>query len=326
MSNQIKNNLIIPKIAIKTMGCKLNYAESQQIASQFSNFGFEIVNFSEIADIYILNICAVTHVAEKKSRQLINQAKKKGKVFITGCTADKNITESPYFIKDKKQIFSIISNKFPQIKTQNINKETIFSESRTRAFIKIQSGCSCFCSYCIIPYLRGKPTSIPITYIITQIKNSEKQGFKEIILTGININLYNDNGNDLVTLCQTILKETNIPRIRFGSIHPAYINDNFINLFKKKRICNQIHLSLQSGSNNILKLMNRPYTNEQYLNITKKIKNINPNFAITTDIIVGFPGETEQDFQDSMNIMKKSPWLNHISFLIPLAKAPKLLA
>lgn len=259
-----------PKVAVFTLGCKLNFTESEYIAEKFNKSGYTIVDFDKSADLYILNICAVTHVAEKKSRQLINKTKKRGHVIITGCTTNKEITESKEYIKDKNKIIDKAKLLLGNQKIIPNNENNLgFKKNRTRAFIKIQTGCNCFCSYCIIPYLRGTPQSIKATEILENINNKCKQGYKEIVLTGININLYKDNNIDLTKLIQLILEKTKIPRIRLGSIHPAKIDDNFISLFNNSRLCNQVHLSLQNGSDKILRAMNRPYTRNTFLNLVK---------------------------------------------------------
>lgn len=306
------------KISIYTLGCKLNQAEEDALKEKLANAGFVIIPFGQKANLIIINCCSVTQTAVRKSRQIINQAKKLGEVWLTGCWSEK-INGVKKIIPDKNKLY------FEIIKSYKPNKlPQSFNQKRTRAFIKIENGCDNFCTYCVVPYFRGKPKSISPNQIIKQILEKEKQGFQELVLTGININKYHYKNFNLVDLTKKILKETSIPRIRFTSIDPSLVNLKFINLFKFKRVMPHVHLSLQNGSDRILKLMNRKYTTDEYINIVKKLKKINPQISFTTDIIVGFPCETDEDFQKTCQFVKKVGFLKIHVF--PYSPRPKTSA
>jgi len=258
-----------------TFGCKLNQAESDQISADLISRGHSLSNNP---NLIIINACAVTYKAVREVRQKVAQLKRKfprAKVKVIGCLEQGR-------------------KKFP------LKNPIAITPARTRALIEIQDGCNNFCAYCIVPFMRGKPKSIPANKIIQQI--NQLKDFKEIVLTGVNIGLYK---NGLDNLLKKILKQTNIPRIRLGSLWPTHINNKLINLYSKNsRLCPHFHLSIQSGSNKILKSMGRNYTTARIKHITQqcraKIKNIN----FTCDIIVGFPGETDKDFQKSCQLIK----------------------
>lgn len=303
------------KIAFYTLGCRLNKAESDSFAKGFVRHGFEVVEFNEAADIYVFNTCAVTLQAVRKSRQAINKIKNKrseATIIATGCS----IEQEEYvdlFIKEKdtlvETVIEYIGVKADKLSDEDLAKEPAYITDRTRPMIKIQDGCDVFCTYCIISRRRGKLKSVAPEEIVAQIKEAQKAGFREVVLTGVNINLYDfelqGRKLNLTDVVQFVLDNTDIERIRFGSIDPAFIDDDFINLWKNPRLCNHWHLSLQSGSDKILKAMHRDYSRKRYIEITDKLKEIDPYFGFTTDIIVGFPGETEEDFEDSVSIVER---------------------
>lgn len=331
------------KIALYTLGCKLNQAESEELKETLQKEGFFIVDWKNKANVYIVNACGLTTGAEQGTRQIIRQAHRqnpKAKIFVTGCF-EQNMPEVNFYTKNQNELIKKIKNaastpeygacsasdarQAPQ--SGDSAKQALPSinrPSKTRAFIKIQTGCDNFCSYCIIPYFRGKPKSVNALKIISTINRKVTQGFKEIVLSGINICKYKftetdkrklttrinaDHKSDLVLLTMEILRRTAIPRIRFGSLDPSLINDNFFSLFHNPRVMPHMHLSLQSGSNHILKLMNRKYTIQKYLSLVEKIKKQFPLMGFTTDIIVGFPGETEKDFRETCRLVKKVGFL-----------------
>jgi threonylcarbamoyladenosine tRNA methylthiotransferase MtaB len=202
-------------------------------------------------------------------------------------------------VMDKNKILNEIFKYFPdKIGESYIQKENC--QVKTRANIKVQTGCNNFCTYCIVPYLRGKPVSIPIQDVINSINKKTQKGFKEVILSGINIGKYQSNKHGLVGLIKFILRNTNIPRLRLSSINPEDINNELIELFKDNRLCNHLHLSLQSGSNTVLKRMGRKYSTQQYKRIVTNVRQIDQYFGITTDVIVGFPGENDKEFNESL--------------------------
>ena len=272
---------------ILTFGCKLNQAESEQISADLICQGYLL---GKHPDLIVINACAVTHKAVRKGRQKVAQLKRKfprAKVVVTGCVIEKDWAGVDSWLKKQELI-----------KNNNIKNKT----SRTRTLIKIQEGCNNYCAYCIVPFLRGKPKSMAAGRIIQLIKEKQAQGFKEIVLTGINIGLY---GNGLDNLLKKILAQTSIERIRLGSLWPTHISDKLINLYSgNHRLCPHFHLSIQSGSDKILKSMNRSYTVAKIQQITQKCRVKIPNINFTCDIIVGFPGETDNDFQASKDLIK----------------------
>jgi len=294
-----------------SFGCRVNQAEKESLDQQLYHYGF--ISDSHSPAIYIINTCAVTAKAEREARQLIYQLKRKNpkaKIIVTGCSATywlkKHLTlpEADLYLDNKHKARladQIVQGYFP------IGKYLASS----RLLVKIQDGCNRFCTYCITAYLRGKPKSKPIKAILEQIKPLSGQ-VKELILTAINTEAYGqDTGENLVELTKILINNTNIPRISFGSIHPWGVNKQFLAFYKrylhKKRLVNFFHVPLQSGSDKILKLMKRGYTSEKFLDQLKKIKKINPYAFIATDVIVGFLGETDKEFQKTVNFLKKAP-------------------
>jgi MiaB-like tRNA modifying enzyme len=293
------------KICFITYGCKVNQAEAQKWEKYLKKVGYEVTNVQEEADCWIINTCAVTHKAEIQSRQIINKAKKLGiKAIVTGCYVElnKNLNEDsikfiPNFEKD-----NLIKYFKSLTKSNNLNL------SRHRAIIKIQDGCNNFCSYCIVPYLRGKPRSVTVNEIINEIKDYESMGIKEVILSGINLGLYGIDFGKKFSLNDLILKiltDTSIPKIRLSSIEINHIDDELLKILKNSRVCKHLHIPLQHGSDRILSLMNRRYTSGQYLETIKKIYKMFPDISIGTDVIVGFPSESEDDFNKTIKLIEK---------------------
>jgi len=296
------------KIALTTIGCKLNQSEIQDLKQNLQDAGYIIVDKNKPHVLHIVNACSITHGAEKITRQKIREVKRANphlQIFVMGCL-NKIIPEINKVFKNKEEVFKFIKNKY-QIQDPIPNAQCPIP--KTRALIKIQDGCNFDCSYCIIKKFRGHSKSIPPKKIIEQIKNKERTGYKEIVLVGVNILLYKFGKTDFISLVRQILEQTNIQRIRFSSLDPRLISANFLALLKNSRICPHLHLSLQSGSNKILKLMNRHYTTEKYLQIVKAARKINPLTSITTDIIVGHPGETDNNFQETLSFVKKIDFL-----------------
>ena len=294
------------RVAIKTLGCRLNQAESDKISDVLRDEGFEIVSPKERADLYIINTCSITHTADTKSRQatrMIRHSYPGAGIIATGCLpAIKD--EVDLYLNDKDTIPDKIIEKYGHNLKEKVESE---EPRKTRAFIKVQDGCDNFCSYCIIPYRRGGLLSRDEKEILEDIKRKEQEGSKEIVLSGVNILKFGKDINKsdaLVGLIKKILKVTNIQRIRFGSIDPSLVDDNFIALFRDKRLLNHLHLSLQSGSNIVLRRMKRPYTKEDYEEVAGKFRKLDRYFNITTDIICGFPGETDEEFIETMDFLR----------------------
>lgn len=294
------------RICFITYGCKVNQAESQKWEKLLKMKGYSITADEQDADCWIINTCAVTHKAEVQSRQIINKAKKLGKkAIVTGCYTELCRPEESESIK-------VISNFEKERLTEQfpvLNETHGLNISRHRAIVKIQDGCNHFCSYCIVPYLRGKPRSYRIEEILNEIKGYESMGIREIVLSGINMGLYgadSENKINLKYLLKVILKETSYFRIRLSSIELNYIDDEFLDIISDRRICKHLHIPLQHGSDRILSLMNRPYTVIQYMEKIEKIMRLYPGIAIGTDVIAGFPSETEEDFRKTLELIEKT--------------------
>lgn len=318
------------KVAFYTLGCKVNQYETEAMEELFERKGYEIVGEDEIADIYVINTCTVTNLSERKSRQFISRAKKKNRdalIAVVGCypqvapeevakiegvdvivgTTDRNkIVELCEKAIANKEKINVVRNIRTQKEFESINIKEI--KSKTRAYIKIQDGCNQFCSYCIIPYARGPIRSRDLDDIIKEANNLADAGFKEIVLTGIHIASYGKDKRDisLIDVLEEVGKIDKIQRIRLSSIEPTLINREFMErVVKIGKVCDHFHLSLQSGSPTVLKRMNRKYTPQQYKEIVNIIRDFMPNAGITTDIIVGFPGETEEEFNETYNFVRE---------------------
>lgn len=296
------------KAVVFTLGCKVNEVESAAIMASLERGGWKVSDKLEFADAYVLNTCAVTREAEKKSRQLLARARKfnpAAKIFVCGCACIKDV--KPFEDKgatfvcgsgDKGAVIAAICAEFGG----ECNGPVYPKQTKTRAFIKIQDGCNNFCSYCIIPYLRGREKSRSIEDICGEIAKCDSP---EIVLTGINISAFNDNGQGLPALISA-LKDVD-KRIRMGSLECSVVTEELLSALKELRdFAPQFHLSLQSGSSSVLKAMNRHYTREQFLEKCALIYRFFPEGAITTDIISGFPTETEADFEKSLSIIDEA--------------------
>ena len=316
-------------VASHALGCKVNQYESEAIAELFQEKGYQVVDMEQAADVYIINTCTVTNFGDKKSRQLIRKVKRQNPnsiVVVAGCyaqTAPQEIMaiEGVNIVvgtKDRKQIVNLVENyqqKEPQNYVSDIMTEREFEplsiqklKNRTRAYLKIQDGCSQYCSYCIIPYARGPIRSRNPEDVLAEVKRLAENGFQEIVLTGIHVASY---GKDLknITLLEMIQKVhevKGIQRIRFSSIEPNIVTENFVKtLSNLNKVCNHFHLSLQSGCDKTLQAMNRKYNTEKYRQAVKLLRQFMPDVAITTDMIVGFPGEIEKDFLASYTFAKE---------------------
>ena len=329
-------------IEIETHGCKLNFADSQSIAKKFYSAGHNVFDSKETGyrDIYILNSCTVTHVADSKARKSIRKVKKNNPevlTIMTGCYAErdkekiKDINEVDLVItnKEKKNILSKVYEYFEE---ELINIPYLDSYpliGRSRASIKIQEGCNQICSYCIIPYVRGREKSVTPDNIIDQINNADRNGIREVVLTGTQLGNYGFDLDKITlkSLLRKVIKETNIERIRVSSLQPKEIDEELINIWKYEsdnRLCPHFHLPLQSGSNNILKKMRRRYSSKEFIDITKMINENMPEASITTDVIVGFPSETEGEFNETLEVIEES-YLNNLH-VFPYSSRPKTSA
>lgn len=310
------------KVAFITLGCKVNAYESEALKEEFEHNNYVISDNIEDSDIIVINTCTVTNEADSKSRKMIRHARKVNKdaiIVVCGCSAqhfkDKLIDLDIDILvgtKNKLKIIELVDNymkskeriiEFDDIKKASFDdmKITHF-EDRTRGFVKIQDGCNNFCSYCIIPFVRGNIRSKDIKIAIDEINELANNGYKEIVLTGIHTGSYGDGEDyDLTDLIHEASKNPNLKRIRISSIEITELDDKFLNELKNNpKICDHMHVPIQAGSNHILKLMNRKYNLDEYKNMINKLRSIRPNINITTDLIVGFPEETDEDFKDSL--------------------------
>lgn len=321
------------KAALHNLGCKVNSYETEAMTQLLKKAGYEIVSFQDQADVYIINTCSVTNMADRKSRQMLHKAKKQNPnavVVATGCyvqTATEKVAQDLSIDlvvgnNRKKDIVEILNEYYAekeageQVKEEyviDINHTDEYEDleistvtEHTRAHLKIQDGCNNFCSYCIIPYARGRIRSRTMESIKAELERLSASGFKEIVLTGINLSCYDDNGKKVIDVIEMADNVNGIERIRLGSLDPEVVTEDFVErLGKVKKICPHFHFSLQSGCDKTLKAMNRHYTSDEYYEKCKLIRKYIDNPAFTTDVIVGFPGETEEDYISSREFVKK---------------------
>ena len=317
------------KAAFYTLGCKVNQYESQAMSQSLENHGFEIVDCCEKADVYVINSCTVTAESDRKTRQTVRHYKKQNPesiVVLTGCMpqawpeAGRELEQADIvmgnksnrflydyimkFITERNRIFAVEEH----LKGDAFCGDTITDfRERTRASVKIEDGCNRFCSYCIIPYARGRVRSKPLDELKNEIASLEKNGFCEIVLVGINLSAYGtDCGSSIVEAVKAAASFDGIKRVRLGSLEPDHITDEIIDeLAKIPEFCPQFHISLQSGCDKTLKRMNRHYNCEEYRKLCKKLRSSFKDTTLTTDIMVGFPGETQDDFETSLNFAKE---------------------
>ncbi|NMA94866.1 MAG: tRNA (N(6)-L-threonylcarbamoyladenosine(37)-C(2))-methylthiotransferase MtaB [Clostridiales bacterium] len=317
------------KVSFYTLGCKVNQYDTHAMMEKFVDAGYEIVDFDEFAHVYIVNTCTVTHISDRKSRQMLRRAHRRNPDAIIGAVGCYAQTDAESLLTipgiklvlgniDRHNIVDYIEKVektgLPINGVGNIMKEGVFEETpissyseRTRVVIKVQEGCNQFCSYCIIPYARGPIRSRQVEDVVDEIKRLASAGFKEVVLTGIHITSYGkDLGNvELIDLIESVHQIDGIERIRLGSLEPNYIDERFVSRAKSlHKLCAHYHLSLQSGSDKTLKRMRRRYTTEEYKQVVARLRRMNSNVSITTDIMVGFPGETKAEFEESMRFVE----------------------
>lgn len=305
-------------VAFKTLGCRLNLYETDSLASEFAKRGYDIVKFGKDCDITVINTCTVTSMSDQKSRRVLHQANRKkgdGIVVVTGCMAthykeqleqDDNVD----YVIDNDHKATIVDVVDAHFKGEHLDIDTMDKDVfnydpadetfHTRSFIKIQDGCNNFCTYCIIPMVRGRAISRPAEDVLNNIRKVVEYGYKEVIITGVNIGHYSDNGIDFEHLVEKMLDIPGDFRIRISSIEPEGYTESFFRLFKNPKLAPHMHICLQSGSETILKMMNRKYTAKLFKQMAFKLEELYPGFSLTTDIIVGFPGETEELFKETV--------------------------
>lgn len=319
-------------VAFYTLGCKVNQYETNAMEQQFIQNGYKIVENTEKADIYVINTCTVTNMADRKSRQMLRRVKEINQsavIVVCGCyaqVAKKELEQIPEVdiilgINEKNKIVQIVeeylANKDNIIEVADVSKQKEFLDfgdvtytEKNRAVIKVQDGCNMFCSYCLIPYARGRIRSRKIENVVSEIEKIAKQGIKEVVITGIHVASYGkdfDNENiRLINLLEEINKIEGIERIRLSSLEPTIVDEKFAQrLAKLEKICDHFHLSLQSGCDATLKRMNRKYTTARYKEATEILRKYYSNANFTTDVIVGFPGETNEEFNQTYKFLKE---------------------
>lgn len=313
----------VMKASVYSLGCKVNIYEAEFVTNLLKSNGYEIVSFEEKADIYIINTCSVTNESDKKSRKMINRARRNNKdaiIVVMGCYSQVNSKDIDADIvlgnKDKSKIIEILED----YKKDKKRKEIIYDlqkvdfekmeisnfENHTRAFVKIQDGCNAYCSYCIIPYVRGRIRSKNKNDVIAEVTKLVNSGYREIVLTGIHTGRYGvDIGTNLESLLKELVMIPNIYRIRLSSIEINEITSEIVTLLKNNKVmAKHLHIPIQSGSDKILKLMNRKYNLEEFKRMVNNLKKI-PDISLTTDLIEGFPGETDDDFNDTLDTLKE---------------------
>lgn len=319
------------KVAFSTLGCRVNTYESEAMAEKFVREGYEIVDFNEKADVYVINTCSVTNMGDKKSRQIIGKARRLNEEAIiaaVGCYSQiapnevsaiegvdvvlgtRNKGDIVYYVNKAKdeqkqqiQVAEVLKNKeFEDLSIADY-------QDKTRAFLKIQDGCNRFCAYCLIPYTRGAVCSKDFNKVIEEVKSLASHGFKEIILSGIHTASYGvdlEEKVSVVDILEAIESIDGIERVRIGSIDPTFFTEDVVRrIVSLKKLCSQFHLSLQSGCDATLKRMNRRYTSKEYEDIVNLLRDKIEDVSITTDVIVGFPGETDKEFNETFEFLKR---------------------
>ncbi len=311
------------KISFKTLGCRVNLYETDALASRFKAAGYEIAEGDDAADVFVVNTCTVTNTSDQKCRQAIRQIRRKhpeALIAVTGCMVNHRKEEllqsgmADYVIDNERKaaLFDIIDEHFknghsdPEGYDRDLfSYRPAFDTFHTRSLIKIHDGCNNFCSYCIIPMVRGRATSRPAEDIYNNVREVLAHGFKEIVLTGVNMGRYQHKNTNFEQLVENILEIDGDFRVRVSSIEPDQFSDRFLSMFQHEKLAPHMHICLQSGSDDTLKRMNRHYTADQFREMCHRIKAFRPDFNLTTDIIVGFPGETEQTFKESCDFAKE---------------------
>ena len=327
--NEKNNNK--PKAAFYTLGCRVNHYETEAMTEKFLREGYEITDFESFADVYVINTCSVTNMSDKKSRQIIGRARRRNSEAIiaaVGCYSQISPEEVSKIegvdivlgTRNKGDIVYYVNKAKDEHKPQVVEGEVLRNKTfedlnieeyqdKTRAFLKIQDGCNRFCAYCLIPYTRGATCSKDPEKVLYEIRKLNDHGFKEVILSGIHTASYGmdlEGDVTLITLLEEIEKLDGIERVRIGSIEPSFFTDEVIGKMKDmKKLCPQFHLSLQSGCDETLKRMNRRYTAEEYEEAVNKIRKNIKDASITTDVIVGFPGESDEEFEKTYKFLEK---------------------
>lgn len=328
------------RIAFYTLGCKLNQAETESLANQFGEAGYQVVSPNDMADIYVANTCTVTHIADRKSRHWLRLARRRNSqalIIATGCYAQRSphdldpIADMVLDNEEKEHMLAVVtgSSLYGPRAAAAMSHDGI---GRVRSLIKIQDGCHSSCAYCIVPRVRSREYSLPASRIIEKIKQRVAMGYKEVVLTGTKIGCYRDGDIDLTSLVEHILYDTDIERLRLSSLQPQEISPEFLALWlgatrvgsEERRTCRHLHLALQSGSDSMLQRMKRSYLLDDYRRVLRWVREAIPDVAITTDIMVGFPGEDDDEFEQSHRFCQQAGFASIHVF--PFSPRPGTLA
>lgn len=322
----------MPTVAYYTLGCKVNQYETERIRAELERAGFRTVPFGSIADVYIINTCSVTSTADAKSRAAIRKAHRLNPdacIVVTGCYAQLEAetvasiegvdivagNEEKEELARKIVVFLASKKDGGQVEcpsqaaAEDRNKarsQPIRPRTRTRAIVKVQDGCDHFCSYCVVPYARPIKRSRPVCEVLSEIEELVEFGYKEIVLTGIRLGTYQDDKYKLPDLINLVVQVPGVARVRLSSIEPWEVDESLIEVMEHPKVCKHLHIPLQSGNDEILAQMNRPYSSVDYLALVKKLQERFPGIGITTDVMVGFPGETDEAFKDTCNLVREA--------------------
>lgn len=308
------------RVHFTNLGCKLNQAEIERLARDFTAAGHRVVGSLAEADLHVVNSCTVTHVAARSSRKAAGRARRASlpvRTVLTGCHVSESPEEAARIAgvdlvvpnSEKDQILARVHAAFPEILPEDPEPElpvpyVPLPFGNTRALVKIEDGCNMRCAFCIIPATRGRQRSRPVPDVVQEVRSLVQAGYREIVVTGVQISAYRSEGTGLAGLTRAILQETDVPRLRLTSIAPWDLDEELLDLWEDRRLCRHLHLSLQSGSTATLSRMRRPYTAHGYLHLLAKVRAAVPGVAVTTDVIVGFPGETEKEFEESLETVE----------------------
>ena len=315
-------NRRLMRVFLSNLGCKLNQAELEQLARQFRVAGYRLVGSLQEADLHILNSCTVTHAAARDSRKLARRGQRLNpglRTVLTGCYVESDPEEAARLAgvdlvisnRDKDRLLELVLERFPTESPTPDASGSIpipyvpLEFGNSRALVKIEDGCNMRCSFCIIPFTRGPQRSRPVSEVLQEVRGLAASGYREVVITGVQISSYRWQDQQLFELTQTLLQRTEIPRLRLTSIAPWQFDPRLLDLFSSPRLCRHVHLSLQSGCTDTLRRMRRPYTADEFADLVDRLRQEIPAVAITTDIIVGFPGETDTEFAESLNFASR---------------------
>ena len=325
------------RVAFYTLGCKLNQAETESLVDQFSQSGFQLVPPDDVADVYIANTCTVTHIADRKSRHWLRLARRRNPqalIIATGCYAQRSRRDLAQLAdivvdnQEKEHLLTLtqtLSLEGRGLGEREPKQSQVPAPAvRTRSLIKIQDGCHGPCTYCIVPKVRPREYSLPASQIIDEVKQKAARGYREVVLTGTKVGSYRDGSVDLKDLIHRILRDTGIERLRLSSLQPSEISSELLALWQDERLCPHFHLALQSGSDTVLQRMKRSYSLNQYQSAVNLIREKIPDAAVTTDIMVGFPGESDKEFEQSYSFCEQAGFANIHVF--PFSPRPETTA